>query len=402
MTHPNPPIGWKPVLAALKSARAFWIAAAALIVLEAALIPVLPRVIPATVYLRAYLPWQAVEQTRRFLAGELDVIPDPVLGWRNRPGHAYRNIRYDRFGSRSSDASFDPETRKAHRVVFVGDSRTHGYTFVSNADTISASMENEAVETLNLATAFYGLDQMVLALEEAVERFAPDAAVIGLGSDTHLLLRSHYVPFLAPEEYGMPFLKPRFETTGEGGLRTVAPDPARLLANVPDNPDLLAFLARKDPLFGRFRTFQRRICFPMIGATVHVKWACGRAARRMMEWTGREDAEEPVAFEAEYRALIERARRIGDARNVSVGFVLYPTLPEFLDGNSGHYDRIAAILQSERVPFVDGRALLKRYRGSERLYADDLHFTAAANRTMAGALSRKILRDNRDEPVIAR
>lgn len=117
---------------------------------------------------------------------------------------------------------------------------------------------------------------------------------------------------------------------------------------------------------------------------------------------GIREPDDPIGFETEFRALIDRARKIGAAHGASVGFVLYPSLSEFLGGNTGNYDRVAGILQSERVPFVDGRALLKRYRGAENLYGDDLHFTAAANRVLADALSRALLRGGRNEPVIAR
>lgn len=48
MTSPSPPIGWKPVLAAIASARAFRIVAAVLFVLEIAAIPILSRIVPDT------------------------------------------------------------------------------------------------------------------------------------------------------------------------------------------------------------------------------------------------------------------------------------------------------------------------------------------------------------------
>lgn len=399
----NPaPAGWKPVLAALKSSRAFWITAAALLVLEGVMTPVLPRLIPDTLYLRAFLPWQAVTQTRRFLRSELDVIPDPKLGWRNRPGHVYKNIRYDEYGSRSA-GGISSDEKKPVRVVFIGDSRTNGYTFVSNAETISAGMENGRVETLNLATAFYGLDQMVLALESAVNRFEPDIAIIGVGSDDHLLLDSHYIPLLNPSEYGMPFLKPRFQPSKDGRMAPATPDPTRLLAGLPDNPELLRFLAKNDPHFQRFRVFQRWNTTPLIGALAHsgskiaelFGWRTGVA--RAENLSSREGGQETL-----YRELIQRANAIGKRNGTAVGFVLFPSLDEFLEKKTEDFDRVAGILQSEHVPFVDARSLLRRYQGNENLFGDDLHFTAAANRVMADALSRTLLHTKGEEPVIAR
>lgn len=402
MNHPNPPIGWKPVLAALKSARAFWITAAALLILEAAMSPVLPRLIPDTAYLRAFLPWQAVAQTRRFLHGELDVIPDPKLGWRNRPDHVYKNIRYDEHGSRSA-GGISTKERKPVRVVFIGDSRTNGYTFVSNAETISAGMENDRVETLNLATAFYGLDQMVLALESAVDQFKPNVAVIGIGSDDHLLLDSHYIPLLNPNEYGMPFLKPRFQFSGNQDLKPVTPNSRSLLSGLPGNPDLLPFLAENDPHFQRFRDFQRWNTTPLIGALAQTG---SKIAEFFGSGTGLAAAGGPSSGkggqEKLYRELIRRAQAIGKRNGTAVGFVLFPSLDEFLDKKTEDFDRVAGILQSEHVPFVDGRSLLQRYRGNENLFGDDLHFTAAANRVMANALSRTLLHTQDDQPVIAR
>ncbi|MFP4423420.1 MAG: hypothetical protein ACLFRG_23055 [Desulfococcaceae bacterium] len=362
---------------------------------------VLPRLVPDTVYLRAFLPWQAVVQTRRFLRGELDVIPDPKLGWRNRPRHVYQNIRYDEYGSRSAGGIF-PEKRKPVRVVFIGDSRTNGYTFVSNAETISAGMENGRVETLNLATAFYGLDQMVLALESAVSNFEPDVAVIGIGSDDHLLLDSHYIPLLNPNEYGMPFLKPRFQPSENGDVEPVTPNPRSMLTGLPVNPDLLPFLAENDPHFQRFREFQRWQTTPLIGLLTH----SGSKMAEIFGWrnlgSNGKNPEAMVAQEKMYRELIRRVRAIGAENGTAVGFVLFPSLDEFLEKKTEDFDRVAGILRSERLPFVDARSLLKRYRGNENLFGDDLHFTAAANRVMADALSRTLLHTRDDQPVIAR
>ncbi|MFP4586000.1 MAG: hypothetical protein ACLFN9_21715, partial [Desulfococcaceae bacterium] len=345
---------------------------------------VLPRLVPDTVYLRAFLPWQAVVQTRRFLRGELDVIPDPKLGWRNRPRHVYQNIRYDEHGSRSAQG-ISPDARKPVRVVFIGDSRTNGYTFVSNAETISAGMENGRVETLNLATAFYGLDQMVLALESAVSKFEPDVAVIGIGSDDHLLLDSHYIPLLNPNEYGMPFLKPRFQPSENGDVEPVTPNPRSMLTGLPVNPDLLPFLAENDPHFQRFREFQRWQTTPLIGLLTH----SGSKMAEIFGWrnlgSNGKNSEAMVAQEKMYRELIRRVRAIGAENGTAVGFVLFPSLDEFLEKKTEDFDRVAGILRSERLPFVDARSLLKRYRGNENLFGDDLHFTAAANRVMADA-----------------
>jgi hypothetical protein len=243
---------------------------------------------------------------------------------------------------------------------------------------------------------------MVLALESAVDRFSPDAAVIGLGSDTGRLMEGHYIPFLAPNEYGMPFLKPRFRLAPDGEETPITPDPVRLLAGLPDTPELLAFLRDRDPMYPRFQSFQRWHCFPLIGLIAETGQRLSHAMTGSATAGGKDSPAETASETAAFRALIRRAEEIGRRNGVSVGFILYPSLAEFLGEERAAYDRAAAVLQSERAPFVDGLALLQRYRGPEDLYADDLHFTAAANRFMAAALSRTLVHPTGEEPVIAR
>lgn len=400
--------GWPVVLAFLNSRRRFLWFAASLLLMELAGAAVLPKILPDTWYLDVYLRWRSVTQTERFLNGELDVAPDPLLGWRNRSNAAYAGIRYDEHGSRSF-GGISPDRRKRWRVLFFGDSRVNGYVYLNNDQTINAYLEDESVETLNLATAFYGLDQMYLAFRESVREYGPDVAVIGIGSETEKLLDGHYIPFILRKEYGMPFLKPRFELTDEG-LLLRTPKVLEFLGKVPHSPEMLDFLAAHDGYYERFEYFKRWESTPILaGFSTAVRlfgqwWDGLTPAVATAGLFASLDEPERAALRnpALFRALIREIKSFAEASGVKVSLILFPSLYEFRGQEIGQYEAAAAAIRSEDIHFIDVRKLFKGYRGGERLYSDDTHVTPAANRLIAEVIRRSVLADQEETPTIVR
>ncbi len=185
-------VSWRRMYYYLRRIRRFLLVCGFLLFSELLLAPVLPSVIPETWYFRHYLSLKEIRQTQNFFNDHFDIEPDEQRGWRNRANAAYLKVRHDCFGSRSN-TGLVPGQRKKWRVAFVGDSRMHGSSsYIRNDQTISACLENEEIEALNLATSGYTLDQTYLAMEEAIGRFRPDVIVMGI-IDMLVTFDSHYL-----------------------------------------------------------------------------------------------------------------------------------------------------------------------------------------------------------------
>lgn len=120
-------------------------------------------------------------------------LPDPVLGWRAKPG----NYRYPGYtpeappitltiwpdGARATGPRLVPRDR---RVVLIGDSFTQGWA-VSDDETFGWKLQARlpAVEIVNLGTPGYNGVQALLRLEEHLNHRpqAPDVVVYGLNDD---------------------------------------------------------------------------------------------------------------------------------------------------------------------------------------------------------------------------
>ncbi|MBN1350784.1 hypothetical protein JXJ21_15305 [candidate division KSB1 bacterium] len=254
---------WKPFLYYLKKRWKFFGVCLLLALTEQIVAPMLPEIIPQTWYLRAYLPWNSIKRTGRFIDDKLHIEPDDVRGWRNRAKAHFKTVNYDRFGSRSN-VGLAPGASKKLRVIFLGDSRIASYVNVTNDEIVNAYLENESIETLNFSSELYGLDQIYLTLQDVVERFHPQVVVIGIGSDVGELLDCHYLPFMYPT-IGLPLLKPRL-TLRDSVLEPHIPPIRKYLQQLPANPDLLDYIRQHDPHYARFEWFQRRRATPFLCA----------------------------------------------------------------------------------------------------------------------------------------
>jgi len=118
------------------------------------------------------------------------VEPDPLLGWRKRPGAKvrYRRREYDVEVAINSTGLRDPERGYApkpgaFRVLAVGDSFVEGYT-VDLERTVTQVLEKSigaggcAVEVLNGGTAAYSTDQEYLFYKTEGARYAPQVVLL--------------------------------------------------------------------------------------------------------------------------------------------------------------------------------------------------------------------------------
>jgi hypothetical protein len=121
-------------------------------------------------------------------------IPDPILGWRPKPGpHRFPGYTKDAppitmtFWPDGSRATSPRHVQRDRRVVLIGDSFTQGWA-VSDADTYAWKLQTHFpdVEFLNYGTAAYNGLQALLRLGEHLDARpipAPALVIYGLNED---------------------------------------------------------------------------------------------------------------------------------------------------------------------------------------------------------------------------
>jgi hypothetical protein len=115
-------------------------------------------------------------------------VPDPLLGWRPRPGVHARSVHpgsydvmntIDAQGLRGVRDVAREKTPGVTRIAVFGCSQTFG-SGVADDETFSARLEAglPGVEVLNFGVHGYGTDQMLLRYEHEGEAYAPDVVVL--------------------------------------------------------------------------------------------------------------------------------------------------------------------------------------------------------------------------------
>jgi lysophospholipase L1-like esterase len=360
---------------------------ALLLALELICAPLLPSIIPETWYFRHYLSLREIKQTQQFLNREFDIEPDPKRGWRNRPNAVYLTIRHDRFGSRFYNGII-PEQRKKWRIVFLGDSRIHGSADVTNAETISAYLENEAIETLNLGVSGYSLDQIYLSMAEAAEQFRPDMFVIGIGTDMSDFLDCHYLPLVSRHELTLPLLKPRF-ILQNGQLELQTPAVEALLRDIPDSPSLLEYLRHHDPRYEKFKQFQRWQSTPFLSFFSRLKAKSVQKGNEIFSRLGRIPQQDLKNLNVA-KALIEKIGQVAAEQNIELICPLIPSKAETSGNQYKAYDTLASLLKKAGIRIIDVRRLFQQQTNREELFLDSYHGTPASHRLIAEELSKAI------------
>lgn len=182
-----------------------------------------------------YEPWNPRPYFPQFKNVEVVFEPDPVLGWRNRPGRFLFDRKDGRTviqtnlpdGSRYTGPSPDGATKA---LIFVGGSYTYGWG-LSDEETlpwrIQAALPQLRVK--NFGTGGYGSYQSLLGIEKilATERLPPTIFVYGFND-------FHYARDVAREDWlyamnaysasGEPVYMPYVSLDARGRLRRHPPE----------------------------------------------------------------------------------------------------------------------------------------------------------------------------------
>lgn len=118
-----------------------------------------------------------IQQTRE----ESDIVPDPALGWRMKPGFKSENIHHNSLGFRANrEYASKPGTS---RILAIGDSMTYGLGVADNS-TFPAYLEQiTGIEVINAGVNAYGADQALRMWEVEGEQLHPTHVVLGYTVD---------------------------------------------------------------------------------------------------------------------------------------------------------------------------------------------------------------------------
>jgi len=361
-----------------------------LLAVEAAACLLGPVVIPSQTYLSWYLGPKARSRTAQFLqpaSQDAYLVFDSVLGWRNRPGVSRGNWSVDSLGARSVRGARARGPTRPLRVLFLGSSLVNGGAAVSNSETISAYVEDSAIEALNFGTMLYAFDQAYLAYATGLYRLDARIVVVGVPAEPGEGLSNRYVPFRARDEVNMPFLKPRFRLAGD----TLVLEPVLPLAlwrSEFDTPAFVDSLRGTDGSFGRFAAFAR---FGQTPIAAGVSALYQRVRGLATAWNGGADRRL-------FLALLSRLQAVARSHDAAVLVMIVPdgevTFPGLLRRRlPDRYPAVVAELRERGVVVLDGREALRASGVPAALLynADGIHLTPAGNQVVAEAL-RPLLR----------
>ena len=250
-------------------------------------------------------------------------VPDTLLGWRNRPGHAGPDeygrgipLTLDSRGFRASPVARTDSARA--RVVCSGDELTLGVGVADDRHFCALlARELPGVEPVNLGAASYGLDQSVL-------RYRRDGA--SLAPRVHLLGITQAALHRATSGSDDGWFKPYLSLDGGRVATRNVPVPRQ-------DGDALRRVAR-DRAFDELRLVQqyRRL----------------RGFDRDAEVSDAADARMPL-FEAVLGELAADDR----ARGARLVVVYLPTLREARRDDDGRRRRLARWTREHKVAFID-------------------------------------------------
>jgi len=387
----------------LKSIMCFSLLFGVLMGAELMIAPVLPSFVPEVWYLGRYLSPEAIRMTRNFLDGSWEIKPNDRLGWHHRSDEPYIESLRKEVSFPSDDKTF--LAKKRQRIIFLGDSKIRGTYRIKKNQTISGILENEKIQTVNLATFGYNLDQIYLAMEDIIKRFqlGPDMIVVGISSNAGDMLDNYYIPLVLRQNINViPLMKPCFLMGKNGVIRLKIPPFRKLLQNIPDNPELLQYIKANDPHYTRFERFKKWESTPFLGFLSILKAKAEAKTESFSRLTGIEQ-QQSLENSVLVRAMLEKIRDLADEKGIQLLYLLLPTSAEVFGNQHLAYNELTDLLKSESANFIDVLPFFQKYPGSEdELFYDTYHGTYMAHKIIAEKLAKKIGRLPKNKLATAR
>jgi lysophospholipase L1-like esterase len=184
---------------------------------------------------------EGAPRERRAPEGPTEMLLDPLLGWRLRPGARVigagaTHIEIDARGHRALPQPSHPR----RRIVVVGDSIGFGY-HVEHVDSFAGrlAVAHPDTEVVNLSVSGYGTDQELLYLREQLPRLEPRLPTVVVAQ-----FCANDILDILSDTHGETS-KPRFALDADGALQ---------LVHVPGNPPTPPASERR-PLGSRLRAY---------------------------------------------------------------------------------------------------------------------------------------------------
>lgn len=329
-------------------------------------------------------------------------IYDPLLGWSLRPNGRSEDGLFaaSSRGVRSAPTECPAEPAPGRlRIVLLGDSFTYGND-VGFEDTWGRALEvrlREAgldAEVLNLGVAGYGFDQIYLRWKELGASLSPAIVVLGYcAGDADRVVRVHWCFHDGGRSF--PFSKPRF-VRGDGALRlvnspTVPPEKIPGILGRFEESQLAAWEGR----YVRADYEEHLWLASKLLALVEDVAARNRVARwrEKRRISSLESEEGALSFE-----ILDALRRDVAAHGAQLLAVHLPWPDDIQTLSRGwalaQSDFMSRLERSFPIVRPDDALLAAaRTSGSEAVFiGGEGHYTAKANRIVAEAVAREILK----------
>lgn len=288
---------------------------------------------------------------------EPDIVHDPLLGWRMRPGSFSAGVSVNQSGFRGTREYAVERAAGVRRIMLLGDSMFFGLG-IKDQETLGAQLEKRlpGVEVLNASANGWGADQQYLYWMKEGQRFDPDIVIVGFYVDDYTRTSA------TCREY----LKPRLEAEGDRLVVTQTP--------IPKPEDLPE---RGVPTFnGRLRVIE----------LAQYVWQ-----RTRWKLFGKYQSEERFQRSSKVVRLITKELRettIDRGKHLLVAMIPSHLYEREFDATRIH-NEVARILGEQKIPSLDLAPVLRKAETSEfSIYAEQTaHFTPRAVEVVADRLA---------------
>ena len=194
------------------------------------------------------------ERYWRYYVAQDNWLPDPVLGWRNKPNLNFMHFETEMLAFRTNEdglqvaQSLPGKSGAVVRVMLFGDSTVVGSAVMEDArlhHQLARRLATRGIraEVINAGVEGYSTDQSLLAMESLVPRYRPQVVI-------HMVCANDFHGNVSAVNYGLP--KPRFTMSNQGRLDLAVP-------NIDASP-----LAHDTPAFFSRATLQKSALYRML------------------------------------------------------------------------------------------------------------------------------------------
>lgn len=338
----------------------------------------------------AFIRLVVPEQYWRLYVAQDDWLPDPLLGWRNKPNlNVSRRFESELVAFTTNPdglqvaRSFAESGEAAWRIMIFGDSTVVGRAVAEEgrlhhqlARRLAA--RGTPAEVINAGVEGYSTDQSLLAMESLIPRYHPQVVI-------HMVCANDFAGNLRATNYGVP--KPRFILSDQGRLDLAMPR----LETSPLAQEKTRLLSRS--------TLQKSALYRMLQpALVRIRKAVGGPSAAALA-QGDDMSPSPALLQevnwAHFEALVARMREVCITNGAALLLTQHPSVGEvqhIKQANSPLEAKLLGTAKACGVRFspVIAAARKAHQHGILHLLPRDAHCNASGYALVADALDEAI------------